>query len=70
MVRFAARCEYARTVEDVLARRNRLLFLDAAAALKVAPQVAALLEMETGVPAQLDAFEKLAVSYLLPLGSL
>jgi hypothetical protein len=36
----------------------------------VAPQVAALLEMETGVPAQLDAFEKLAVSYLLPLGSL
>ena len=70
MVRFAARYEYARTVEDVLARRNRLLFLDAAAALKVAPQVAAILEMETGVPAQLAHFEKLAVSYLLPLGSL
>ena len=30
MVRFAARNEYARTVEDVLARRWRLLFLDAA----------------------------------------
>ena len=29
MVRFAARHEYARTVEDVLARRSRLLFLDA-----------------------------------------
>jgi glycerol-3-phosphate dehydrogenase len=29
MVRFAARYEYARTVEDVLARRSRLLFLDA-----------------------------------------
>src|SRR3546814_13142642 len=29
MVRFAARYEYARTVEDVLARRTRLLFLDA-----------------------------------------
>ena len=29
MVRFAARFEYARTVEDMLARRSRLLFLDA-----------------------------------------
>ena len=29
MVRFAARYEYAVTVEDVLARRSRLLFLDA-----------------------------------------
>jgi hypothetical protein len=29
MVRFAVRHEYARTVEDVLARRSRLLFLDA-----------------------------------------
>ena len=29
MVRFAARHEYARTAEDVLARRSRLLFLDA-----------------------------------------
>ncbi|GAO21372.1 glycerol-3-phosphate dehydrogenase [Alicycliphilus sp. B1] len=29
MVRFAARHEYARTVEDMLARRSRLLFLDA-----------------------------------------
>jgi glycerol-3-phosphate dehydrogenase len=70
MVRFAARYEYARTVEDVLARRKRLLFLDAAAALKVAPQVADILEAETGVPAQLESFQKLAVSYLLPLGSL
>jgi len=70
MVRFAARYEYARTVEDVLARRKRLLFLDAAAALKVAPLVADILEAETGVPAQLESFQKLAVSYLLPLGSL
>ncbi|XOT98166.1 glycerol-3-phosphate dehydrogenase C-terminal domain-containing protein, partial [Alcaligenes pakistanensis] len=29
MVRFACRFEYARTVEDMLARRSRLLFLDA-----------------------------------------
>jgi hypothetical protein len=32
MVRFAARHEMAREVEDVLARRSRLLFLDAAEA--------------------------------------
>ena len=32
MVRFAARHEMARSVEDVLARRCRLLFLDAAEA--------------------------------------
>ena len=32
MVRFAARFEYAKTTEDVLARRSRLLFLDAALA--------------------------------------
>src|SRR3546814_15752533 len=36
MVRFAARYEYARTVEDVLARRYRLLFLDARMAGRVA----------------------------------
>jgi hypothetical protein len=37
MVRFAARFEYARTVEDVLARRSRLLFLDARKAIDMAP---------------------------------
>lgn len=37
MVRFAARYEYALTVEDVLARRARLLFLDAALAASLAP---------------------------------
>ena len=63
MVRFAARYEYARTVEDVLARRNRLLFLDASAALAVAPQVADILSTETGVSPQLEAFEALAKSY-------
>jgi hypothetical protein len=59
MVRFAARYEYARTVEDVLARRNRLLFLDASAALAAAPQVAQILSTETGVSPQLAAFEAL-----------
>jgi glycerol-3-phosphate dehydrogenase len=66
MVRFAARFEYARPVEDVLARRNRLLFLDATAALAVAPQVAEILSSETGVTPQLAAFEALAKSYQMP----
>lgn len=48
MVRFAARYEYARSVEDVLARRSRLLFLDARLAMSVAPRVAGLLEEELG----------------------
>ena len=34
---WAARFEMARTVEDVLARRVRILFLDAAAAMRMAP---------------------------------
>lgn len=45
-VRYAARCELARTVEDVLARRNRALFLDSAAALAAAPEVARILAEE------------------------
>jgi glycerol-3-phosphate dehydrogenase len=49
MVRFAARYEYARTVEDVLARRCRLLFLDAAQAAGLAAEVGELLRQETGV---------------------
>ncbi len=46
MVRFAVRFEMARTVEDVLARRSRLLFLDAAEAARQADAVAELLEEE------------------------
>ena len=43
---WAARFEMARTVEDVLARRTRALFLDAKAAIESAPQVAELLMKE------------------------
>jgi glycerol-3-phosphate dehydrogenase len=64
MVRFAARFEYARTVEDVLARRSRLLFLDALAACKAAPAVALALQAETGRDPQLAAFETLSADYL------
>ncbi|MDB5871192.1 MAG: FAD-dependent oxidoreductase [Ramlibacter sp.] len=64
MVRFAARNEYARTVEDVLARRWRLLFLDAKAAGSLAGKVGAILEQETGVDPQVRAFQDLARLYL------
>lgn len=43
---WAARHEMARTVEDVLARRTRALFLDARAAMEAAPAVARLLAKE------------------------
>ncbi|MFN9473361.1 glycerol-3-phosphate dehydrogenase C-terminal domain-containing protein, partial [Acidovorax sp.] len=64
MVRFAARHEYACTVEDMLARRSRMLFLDARQAIACAPRVAALLQEELGVDPQLDAFLSLAEQYL------
>jgi len=64
MVRFAARFEYARTAEDVLARRSRLLFLDAALAKSLAEPVAALLELETGVDPDLEGFLGLCDQYL------
>ncbi len=64
MVRFAARNEYARTVEDVLARRVRMLFLDAKLAGSLAPAVAAILQQETGADPGLAAFTDLAQHYL------
>lgn len=64
MVRFAARYEMAREVEDVLARRSRLLFLDAAEAARQAAAVAAILSEELGQAVDADAFSALAVSYL------
>lgn len=44
----AARFEMARTVEDALARRTRSLFLNAGAALAMAPRVADLMAAELG----------------------
>ena len=68
MVRFAARVEMARSVEDVLARRSRLLFLDARAAAALAEPVAALLKEELGAgfdaEASAQAFKALAAHYL------
>ena len=65
MVRFAVRYEYARTVEDVLARRSRLLFLDAQSALDLSDKVATILLSEEIHNPQLQQFKKLAMSYLL-----
>ena len=66
MVRFAARHEYALTVEDVLARRSRLLFLDAARAGELARSVADILQEETGLDGGADEFAALAQRYLHP----
>lgn len=46
MVRYAVRAEHAQTVEDVLARRWRALFLDAHQAERMAPRVAEILRAE------------------------
>jgi glycerol-3-phosphate dehydrogenase len=64
MVRFAARYEYAVTVEDMLARRSRVLFLDARLAAELAPRVAKILLQETGLNPKTEDFAQLAAQYL------
>ncbi|WP_419689951.1 glycerol-3-phosphate dehydrogenase/oxidase [Burkholderia theae] len=69
-VRYAARAELARSVEDVLARRNRALFLDARAARQAAPEVARILAAELGHDAywqsrEVAAFSTFAGDWLL-----
>jgi glycerol-3-phosphate dehydrogenase len=67
MVRFAARYELARSVEDVLARRSRLLFLDAATGSSIASLVADILAEELDghfdAAGSIAAFEELARRY-------
>jgi glycerol-3-phosphate dehydrogenase len=63
MVRFAARYEYARTVEDVLARRSRWLFLDARMAAEQAPEVGRILTEEAVHDPGVGAFLALAERY-------
>jgi glycerol-3-phosphate dehydrogenase len=67
-VAWAVRQEMARTVEDVLARRTRALFLDAAAAIAMAPEVARIMAEELGRDAawrdgQVRAFVDMARGY-------
>lgn len=65
----AARDEMARTVEDVLARRTRALFLNSAAAVEMAPKVAELLVQETGKDSGLLSFLTVAGNYRVPMVS-
>jgi glycerol-3-phosphate dehydrogenase len=67
---WAARTEMARSVEDVLARRCRVLFLDAAAAVRMAPAVASVMARELGRDeewqrGQVAAFTTLARQYMV-----
>jgi len=67
---WAARYEMARTVEDMLARRTRALFLNARAAIAMAPTVADLMASELGWDGaarakQLAAFRDVASGYSL-----
>lgn len=64
MVRHAARSEHAHTVEDVLARRWRALFLDARMAAAMAPAVAAILTDEGAPEPALGQFLQLCRHYL------
>ncbi len=62
--------EMAMTLEDVLARRTRALFLDAKATLEAAPYVAELMRKELNQDqqweeSQLKEFEQLAKNYLI-----
>jgi glycerol-3-phosphate dehydrogenase len=66
---WAARYEMARTVEDVLARRTRTLFLNARVAAEIAPTVARLLADELGrdelwIQQQTRSFLELVKGYI------
>jgi glycerol-3-phosphate dehydrogenase len=67
---WAVRYEMARTVEDVLCRRTRSLFLNAKAAIEAAPKVASLMAHELGYDStweskQLAAFQRVAMHFSL-----
>lgn len=69
-IKWMIKNEMAITVEDILARRIRLLFLDAKAAIEAAPAVAKIMagEMdkdEIWVHNQINTFKNLAAGYLL-----
>ena len=68
-VLWAVREEMAMTVEDVLSRRVRLLFVDAREAIAAAPKVAAMMARELGhdqawVDTQVKDFTDLAKTYI------
>jgi len=70
---WATRNEMARTVEDVLARRTRALFLNARAAIAMAPRVAELMAKELGRDTawqskEVSEFNDVARGYLVSPG--
>ena len=71
-IQYFAEEEMAMTVEDILARRTRILLLNASAAINIAPSVAKQLAIvlnkdELWINDQLSAFNKVGRNYLLPL---
>lgn len=69
-VRWAVQQEMARTVEDVLARRTRALFLDAKESIRISDKVAHIMAEELGqnndwIQKQINDFTKLAQQYHL-----
>jgi len=69
-VLFAVRQEMARTIEDVLARRVRVLFLDAKAAIEIAPLVGEMIREELNETddwrmKQISEFTEIAEQYVL-----
>ncbi|MFR3853857.1 MAG: glycerol-3-phosphate dehydrogenase C-terminal domain-containing protein, partial [Odoribacter splanchnicus] len=67
---WAIREEMALTVEDILARRVRLLFLDARVAVEIAPEVARIIAQELGynqawIEEQVREFTALSKHYIL-----
>ena len=70
---WAVRNEMARTVEDVLARRVRGLFLNAEESLRIAPEVASIMAAELNkekdwVEDQLASFKEVAAHYTIDVG--
>lgn len=67
---WAVRNEMARTIEDILARRVRVLFLDAKAAIEIAPLVATILAKELNKgdnwrQQQISSFIEIANQYVI-----
>ena len=70
MIQWACQEEMAITLEDVLARRSRALFLNAQACVDIAPEVAKIMakhlkKKSDWVKDQLKAFAKVSEYYLI-----
>jgi glycerol-3-phosphate dehydrogenase len=69
-IRYGVQEEMVFTLEDMLARRTRCLFLDAKETIRIAPKVAEILANELGEDQlwqteQINQFNQLATNYIL-----